>query len=127
MSPTNCSPRGFSKAISDFGYHIAAGFYSMLIEQVYGKPPTHWLHIAVEKEFPHSVSIYQLPASDIERGKAQARIGIARFADCLMSGKWPSYADEPVLIGLPQWARNTIDNYGTAQDAAYINAEKESA
>ena len=122
MAPENCTPAGFSNAIYRFGYHMAAAWYFEGIKAVYGQEPTHWLHIAIEKEFPFSVSLYPLPQADIERGRAQMRIAVARFADCLASNKWPSWAEEPTEVGLPGHARHTIDQYGTRQDAALITA-----
>src|SRR3546814_9912676 len=56
--------------------------------------------IVVEKEFPFSISLYTLPAADIERGKVQMRMAIRRFADCLAADHWPAYADEPTEVGL---------------------------
>ena len=122
MAPTNCSPRGFETAIWRFMYHVAAAHYFDGIAQIYGDRPTHWLHIVVEKEFPFSVSLYPLPEGDIARGRGQARIAIRRFADCLSSGKWPGWADEPTPVGLPGFARKIIDEYGTAQDASLLSA-----
>jgi hypothetical protein len=122
MAPEYCSPAGFSSAIDRFGYHLAAAFYFEGIKHAYGKEPTHWLHLVVEKEFPYSVSLYPLPAADIERGKHQMRMAVTRFAEALSADKWPSYADEPTEVGLPGWARKTIDQFGSRQDAALINA-----
>jgi hypothetical protein len=122
MSPTYCKPRGFQKAIADFGYHISAAFYAEGIAQVYGKPPTNWLHIVAEKDFPFTVSLYELPAEDIERGAFLMRKAVRTFADCLAADRWPSWADEPQSIGLPHWSRKMIDEYGTATDAALTTA-----
>jgi hypothetical protein len=35
---------------------------------VFGAYPTHWVHVVLEKEPPHVVSLYELPGEDIERG-----------------------------------------------------------
>src|SRR3546814_7527762 len=80
--------------------------------------------IVVEKEFPFSISLYTLPAADIERGKVQMRMAIRRFADCLAADHWPAYADEPTEVGLHFAARKTIDFHGSEQDAALINAQE---
>src|SRR3546814_11868591 len=74
--------------------------------------------IVVEKEFPYSISLYTLPAADIERGKVQMRMAVRRFADCLAADHWPAYADEPTEVGLHFAARKTIDFHGSEQDAA---------
>lgn len=124
MAPEYCSPHGFSNAIRRFGYHLAAAFYYEGIAAIYGQRPTHWTHIVVEKEFPYSISLYTLPAADIDRGKQQMRMAVRRFADCLAADHWPAYADEPTEVGLHYGARRTIDLHGSEQDAALINAQE---
>jgi hypothetical protein len=109
MASTFCSPQGFQRAIGNFGYHQSAAFYSDGLKAIYDQPPTHWLHIVVEKDPPHSVSLYELPAEDIERGRMLNRKAIALFERCLSEGRWPAYADEPLPVGLTEWARRRID------------------
>ncbi|MEC9067847.1 MAG: PD-(D/E)XK nuclease-like domain-containing protein [Pseudomonadota bacterium] len=109
VAPTHASPDGFQKAIFNFGYHQSAAFYADAIKAIYGHYPTHWVHVVVEKEPPYSVSLYELPGEDIERGRILNRRAIDLFARCLETGKWPGYADQPRQVGLPQWARMRIE------------------
>jgi hypothetical protein len=109
MAGTHCSPGGFSRQLGNFGYHISAAFYFDAIKAVYGDEPTHWLHIVVEREPPYTVSLYELPLEDIQRGRYEKREGVRKFADCLESGRWPAYADEPISVGLTPWLRSRID------------------
>jgi len=109
MTPTHCDPAGFSRAIASFGYHQSLAFYADGIKAIYGRAPTHYLLVVVEKDAPWSVSLYEVDPNDIERGRFQNRRAIAIFADCLQSGKWPGYADQPERVGLPQWSRKMID------------------
>lgn len=126
MASSHCSPAGFSRALANFGYHQSCAFYADGIKAIYGREPTHWLFIVVEKDEPHSVSLYTLPAADLERGRHQNRKAIARFAECLSRGieaqHWPAYTAEPEPVGLPGWARKAIDTYGSLQEAALISA-----
>ena len=103
------SPDGFSRAIGQYGYHIAAAHYLAGIEAVFGERPQAWLHIVIEKEPPHVVALWQLPQEDIDRGEDARRRAIRIFADCLSSGKWPGYQNDVAMCGLPQWARKTAD------------------
>lgn len=109
MAPTFCSPQGFARAIDNFGYHQSAAFYFDGIKAVYGVEPTHWLHVVVEKDAPHTVSLYDLPMEDIQRGRAMNRRAIRIFAECLEADSWPAYADGPKAVGLPEYARKRID------------------
>ncbi len=109
MSPTYCSPRGFAKAIDQFGYFIAAAWYSEGIRQIYGKAPTHFMFVVVEKEPPHTVSTYWLENEDILRGHSMMRQAINLFAECLKRDEWPGYTTRPTPIGLPIYARMRTD------------------
>lgn len=109
MASTHCSPRGFSKAIDNFGYHIAAAHYSEGIRQIYGKAPTHFMFVVIEKQPPHTVSTYWLENEDILRGHSMMRQAINVFAECLKRNHWPGYTTRPTPIGLPIYARMRVD------------------
>lgn len=109
VAPSHATPEGFRRAIHQFGYHQTAAFYSDGIKAVHDTVPTHWLHIVVENEAPYCVALYELPAEDIQRGRALNRSAITTFARCLSEDRWPGYADEPLQVGLPGWARHRID------------------
>jgi hypothetical protein len=115
VAATNATPDGFAKAIHNFGYHQTAAFYADGIKAVYGHYPTHWVHVAVEKEAPHCVALYELPGEDIERGRLLNRRAINLFADCLEKDRWPGFADDPIQVGLPIWSRMRIDDFDTAE------------
>ena len=109
VAATNATPSGFGRAMAQFGYHQSAAFYADGLKAVFGVYPTHWLHVVVEKEPPFSVSLYELPGEDIERGRVLNRRAIDLFARCLERNEWPGYADVPRPVGLPGWERNRID------------------
>lgn len=112
------SPKAFARQIANFGYAQSAALYSDGIKAIFGAHPTNWIHVVLEKEPPHVVSLYELPGEDIERGRWLNRKAIRVFADCLSSDAWPGYADEPVQIGLPGWERRVIDEDSTLRIAA---------
>lgn len=117
VAESNASPKGFERAIENFGYHQSAAFYMDGIKAVYGHYPTHWVHVVVERDAPHCVALYELPAEDIERGRVLNRRAINLFARCLESGKWAGYADDPKPVGLPTWARMRIDDMNSEEMA----------
>lgn len=119
VAPDHASPEGFARAVNNFGYHQSAAFYWDGIEAVHGIAPTHWLHIVVEKEAPHCVALYELPAEDIQRGRMLNRRAINLFHRCLQAEAWPGYADEPAPVGLPHWARQRIDLSDIHEDELY--------
>ena len=110
VAGSHADPEGFKRAISNFGYHQSAAFYADGIKATFGHYPTHWLHVVVEKDAPYCTALYELPQEDIERGRWLNREAIRKFAECLNAGKWPGYADDPLPVGLPIWARKRIDD-----------------
>lgn len=116
------APKAFGRAIANFGYHQSAALYSDGIKAVFGRYPTNWVHVVLEKEPPHVVSLYELPGEDIERGRWLNRKAIRIFAECLSADKWPGYADEPVQVGLPSWDRKVLDEDSTLHGAAWSEA-----
>lgn len=126
MAGDNCHPDGWSRAVGRYGYHISAGFYDMGIEAIFGRGADAHIFLPVEKDYPHYVSLYQLPSADLARGKAQARIAINRFAEALQRGTeaaaWPGYTADVEQVGLSPQYRKLIDEHGSRGDAALINA-----
>lgn len=119
MAGTHCSPRKFAKAMDDFGYHLSMAHYGEGIKQVFGKYPTGYVFVVVEKDEPHTVSLYYPPPEDIERGRLQMRRAIDLFAACVKRNAWPGYADAPMQVDLPIYARMRIDE-ATETDLAKI-------
>jgi len=122
MAPSQADPKGFSRAIANFGYHQSIAFYADGIKAVFGHYPTHYLLVVVEKEPPYCVSLYEVPGEDIERGRWLNRKAINLFAECLNADRWPGYADEPMQVGLPYWSRKEIDENGGISDEAAWSA-----
>jgi len=109
MTGTHCSPLGFSKALDNFGYFLSAAWYAEGIRQIYGKPPTHFLFVVIEKDEPHTVSTYWLEPEDLQRGHMMMRRAIDLFAECQKRNEWPGYTTRPMPVGLPVYARMRIE------------------
>ena len=125
MSAAHCSPRKFSKAIDDFGYAISAAHYGEGIKQIYGKYPTNFLFVVIEKDEPHTVSLYELAPEDIDRGRNLMRQAINVFAECVRRNEWPGYTPQPMQVGLPIYARMRVDESTETDLAKAIWGEPE--
>ncbi len=125
MAASHCSPRGFSRACDNFGFYISAAHYSEGIRQIYGKPPTHFMFIVIEKDEPHTVSTYWLEDQDIQRGHLMMRQAINVFSECLKRNDWPGYTNRPMPIGLPTYARMRIEESTETDLAKAIWGEPE--
>ena len=116
-SAADASFSGFQADVTRYRYAQSAALELDGIEAIYGTRPGNYLHPTVEKPGQGwepgdylPVALWELPAEDIEYGRALNRRAIRLFADCLSADRWPGYADEPALCGMSGWARKQIDD-----------------
>jgi len=95
---TDASPKGFAKSVPSFRYHVQDAHYmaSGLFDQ--------FIFIAVEKEAPFAVGVYELDADALAEGKRLRDRDLQRIANCRAMAAWPGYGDELQTISLPGWA-----------------------
>lgn len=120
----DASHDGFSRAIKDRRYDLAAAMQLDLIDQVFGPDPARmFMHLVIEKPTKYRpgdyipVALWQLPTEDIVRGHHLYRRALNVFTDCLRTGEWTGYADGPAPCGLPGWEQKAIDD-GVGFDGA---------
>lgn len=68
--------------------------------------PKHFVFIAVEKKPPYAVGVYVLDAESVEIGRAQYRVDLGRYAECVKADIWPGYGDKIQTITVPAWHAN---------------------
>jgi hypothetical protein len=113
----DASHHGFQADVTKYRYFMSAALELDAIEAVFGTRPGNYLHPVIEKPAKSwrpgdylPVALWELPAEDIEYGRALNRRALRIFADCLSADRWPGYADEPAMCGVSGWARKEIDN-----------------
>ena len=102
-------PAGFGQVAGSLGYHISAAYYLRVLELAdLADDETRFLHVVVEKESPHLVSVVELDADSLAAGWEQCEVALSRFADCTRSGVWPGYPpDVAVPVRVHPWHLNT--------------------
>lgn len=95
--------REFQKSIYDFGYHIQGAHY-LEAAAVAGLPADDFFIIAVESAEPYECAVYQMSHEALEIGRRELDRLIALHDECVLSGTYHGYSEEPVEIGLPPWA-----------------------
>lgn len=90
----------WARDVRDFGYHIQAGLYLWMWNQLAGSEDhrTDWVHICVEENPPHLVNVFQLGPRSIEAGRELFFSTLARIRECEASGKWPGYPEETTVV-----------------------------
>lgn len=79
----------FSRSFMSQGYWMQAAHYIATARKA-GLPVERFVFIAVEKEQPHIVSLYELDAKSLERAFAIRERLLKVLAECMVSGKWPA-------------------------------------
>lgn len=99
----DASPEGFGKACANYGYRESAAHYTDGVEAVTGNR-LPFILIAVEKDAPHFVAVYQFGHEDLTYGADRMREALKTYAACESSGDWPGYSPDIELLSLPGWA-----------------------
>lgn len=111
----DASPDGFPRKMYSYGYNRQAAWYlDALI--AHGKPATHFVFVAVEKEAPYSMGIYRLTDDAIKLSRAENEHLLRRYAECMRTDTWPGYTNGIEDISIPQYGVATLEeSYGTEE------------
>lgn len=85
--------RDWQQAVYYRGYQVQAAMYLDLWNAATGEDRTDFLHILQENYPPYEVAKRILSAEYLELGRSKYQNALARYAECLKSGEWPSYDD----------------------------------
>ena len=106
----DASYRGFLKSISNFRYHVQAGWYLHGLEQATGIRPERFIFIAVEKTAPFGVGVYEADTYMVVNGYDTAREDLAKIAKWKKEDRYPGYCDDIQQISLPPWMTKSKGN-----------------
>lgn len=95
------APDEFSKSVYNYRYHVQAAFYMDLTKA------ERFIFIAVEKEAPFNVELYELDNEAIERGRQEYLADIETLKKCKESNNFHGYTTDNKIhiISLPTWAK----------------------
>lgn len=102
LKTTNsAAPDEFAKSVWNYRYHVQAAFYLDLTKA------ERFFFIAVDKEKPFNVELYELEPEAIERGRQEYKKDIQTLQKCLDTGNWHGYTEDKKIhiISLPTWAK----------------------
>lgn len=107
-STTDASEDGFKGSAFKYGYHQQAAFYLDTYEWATGRKPDAFVFVAVEKEPPYAVKVYESSVGFISRGRDAYRGALDTYAECLANDRWPAYEGGVTQLDLPVWAENML-------------------
>lgn len=100
----NANPDNFTKSAYDYRYHVQAAWYLRGLRSC-GVDVENFIFIAVEKEAPYTVCIYNADNFMIKLGNTVADENLAVLCECIRSDNWYGYEETPVIhsLSLPDW------------------------
>lgn len=98
-------PEACGRALGDYGEEIQLAAYTSAIEklhpQVAGRVKFRW--VFAEKTEPFAFTVGDPDGMTEMIGQQRWRRACEIWARCLKRNWWPSYADGPVRVGMPEW------------------------
>ncbi len=107
-STRDASPRAFAADVARYGYHRQLAYYRAGLEALRPAPRRAAI-IAVEKEPPFALAVYELAERALEQGEREFREALRRYRACVESGMWPGYGDGLETLDLPSWCVDRLD------------------
>jgi hypothetical protein len=100
----SANPADLPRTVANFGYDLAAAQYLDVARGV-GLDPAFYALVFVEKEPPHLVTVVELSADFIDRGRRLCDDALEVYRDCRDADLWPGYViDDFTTIHPPAWA-----------------------
>lgn len=96
----DASPRGFAKSVANFRYHVQQMHY------LRGTNAARFIFIAVEKEYPYAVGVYELDNEACGLGEELRQRDMQRIKTCKKRNEWPGYSNDISTLSLPGYATN---------------------
>ena len=99
----DASEYAFSRACSNFGYHIQSAFYLDGATEITGQIHDTFVFIAVEKEPPYAVAVYYASNDMVAAGREGVEKALNIYHECITKNEWPGYPSEAKELNLPYW------------------------
>lgn len=98
----DASYSAFQRAIMAHGYHIQAGMIHEALKNVTQEDIKTFIYVAIEKEAPYAVAVYQLDEMALAHGATLFKRNLREIKQCIDANTWPSYPT--ATISLPSYA-----------------------
>lgn len=105
----DASRKSFGRDLFQFGYYLQAAHY-LAGAKALDIDAQQFVIVAIEKEPPHEVAIYDVDAGLIELARDELKPLLAVYAACERSGIWPGYAPKVQTIDIPMWAWREVED-----------------
>ena len=97
-------PRSFGRQAVGLGYHLQLGWYARGLRLTDRTTPTRAVVIAIEKELPYDVAVYEMDAAILRWAEDKAVEIARRYRECDGVGLFPGAFGEVEPYPIPEWA-----------------------
>jgi len=97
------SPIGFSKQAANFGYHLQDQFYRRCMLND-GHEVDRFIFIAVGKDAPYPVGVYELDYHSLEEGAAGVQYALEKYSSALKTNVWDYGYGELQTLQIPPYS-----------------------
>lgn len=108
-STRSVDPRRFGNECARLGYHTQMAHYESGCLHHYGWRPQDVAFIAVEKDPPHDVGVFQILPANRELAADEVADLLERVRQCREANRWPGRFDSAQLLQLPAYIEGELE------------------
>jgi hypothetical protein len=102
----DASPRGFEKAVRQFGYDLQAAFYLHVLRQC-KIPAKQMIFICIEKDKPHVTACHELSEMYVQHAHNRMMDTLFTIRDAKENDEYPTLWPDINTIHLPSWMESS--------------------
>lgn len=99
----DASKSAFENSVARYEYAVQRAWYLDIHKAITGEANAEMVFVAVEKEPPYLVAVYQVPTLWADKGHIMAAHARELWAECTRTNTWPGYPAEVQLLDEPVW------------------------
>ena len=104
----DASPRGMSRHVLDYRYHVQASWYRSGFYLATGQTSLQFMLLCCEAEPPYPVGLYNVAEAAQDLAHREIKADLEILAECIKSDTWPGYPEEVQELDLPAWAYKEV-------------------
>lgn len=108
-STRSIDPRRFGNECARLGYHLQMAHYESGCVHAYGWRPLDVAFIAVERDPPHDVGVFEILPANREIAADEVAGLLQRVRECRQANRWPGRFDSAQLLNLPAYIEGQLE------------------
>jgi len=102
-------PRRFGNECARLGYHQQMAHYAAGCLHGLGWAPQAHVLVAVEKDPPHDVGVFEIPPANREIAAEEVAALLERVRECREANRWPGRFESVQLLQLPAYIEGELE------------------